>query len=996
MKTLFRIFAVLFVLLLIAVVGGYFTLTNAGFQKSLVESKLPEGSSVEAIHVTTGKVTLSGLVLMLPDGTRVQVGAVDTEFEPLAAVFDQTVKLGVLQVEGLRVDLPVASAPTASVESTAPVSGQPDAVPAPEPAPSTSSEPAANPMEALYALGDFEWLLDIDGIALEGVVHDGQGSMYMMRVNSPAIRPGEASAIDASLQLLTDAPLPSGLKVFDSTATLSFKQKMGGGFESLKLESNTSGKDARGSQLIAVQQTLDLEVDDTEGEATVSLSFDADLPKPQVLAPELAELGALKVKGNTVASTNGETMTLSAADLIVSVAGAEVLTLDLKQSMILGGSQMLSGELLDLSITALPLEWLNPWLSDGMQVQSLTPISLALSVTGTPEGGFVATVAEPITLGPLTVTESGAPLLQDVVVTMAPAFELSADQVLQYSLNSLSVADRYGSFIQGNSNGQIQLGAAQDAANPFAGVQSQTKLVIGLQELFQLPVLAGSASIVSGQLALDLNIDESADDPLQLEAKINGLRARSIPTTIRNYAVTLAARTTSDPGEWEVGASLLAGPTTRPSTDLQFEGAVNSSQTPMTFTADLSAERITQEDISILTAAFTPREETVAMTEPTPSYSSDASSEPVRTQTPPSRSVAEPAPGPVPPAWADLDGRVSVKIDELRLEAGQVIEAIELKAVVSEPKLELDPISAKIGEGELKGSSSVLYAASQLKPYSLTTNIGFADVDPTFFVKSYKTPPVQGQFGGVLELAGVGETLDVAVEDSTAMLKLTGKDGHLTAFEMDERQQLGLGLAGLLGQSLDRPGIAALSNTIPYFKDIPFDSFVFELTRGVDKRVLVPQLRLTGESVLLDASGSVGASELGDVVNQALDLTVSLGAKGRLTEYLEILGLLQSTTAEDGFRRWNKDVHITGTLADPDTGELMDILNDAAKGAFSKSKKRDEQPAEVDPTNQATTGLTTQSEASAEAEEPKKKSKEERRREDIEMGLDLLNSFLGN
>ena len=342
-----------------------------------------------------------------------------------------------------------------------------------------------------------------------------------------------------------------------------------------------------------------------------------------------------------------------------------------------------------------------------------------------------------------------------------------------------------------------------------------------------------------------------------------------------------------------------------------------------------------------------------------------------------------------------LDGNVSVQIDEFRLETGQVIEAIELKAVVSEPKLMIDPISAKIGEGELNGSSTVLYASSQSKPYSLTADIRFADVNPAFFAKRHQKPPVQGHFDGVFQVTGVGESLEAAVEDSTAALKVTGEEGILTAFELDERKQLGLGLAGLLGQHLDRPGIAALSNTIPYFKDIIYDSFVFELTRGADKRILIPQLRLIGDSILLDASGSVGASGLSEVMDQPLDLTVSLGAKGRLTEYLETLDLLQPTTGEDGFRRWNQEIEVTGSLADPDTGALMDILNDAAKGALSKPKKRKEASVETDPTNQLPTELAPQSEGAAE-EEPKKKSKEERRRDDIEMGLDLLNSFFGN
>jgi len=993
MKTLFRIFAVLFVLCLITFVGGYFILISFGIPQSLVESQLPEGSSIESIHVTTTQVTLSGLVLMLEDGTRVEVGTVDTAFEPLAAVFGQTIKMGVLQVEGLRVDLPVET------ESSVAGSSMAESVSRVETAPATRSadEEGARsiPMETLNALGNFGWLLDIDGIDFEGVIYDGQGSMYVVQVDSLAIRPGESSTINASLELLTDVPLPSSLKVFDSTATLSFKQKAEGGFESLQLELKTLGADAQGQQLISVQSALALEVDDAAGEATVSVTFNADLPKPQVIAPELGILGVLQVTGNAVASTDGEAMMLSAASLTVSATGTELLALDLKRSLVFGGEADLSGELLDITITALQLEWLNPWLSGGVQVQSQVPVSLALSVAGAADSAFVLLCAEPLQLGPLTVTEAGVVLVQDLVVKLVPELQLNADQ-FKYSLTALSVADKYGSFIQGSSSGVIQLDAPRDAANPFAGIHSQTELQIGLQEMFQLPVLARGSSIVSGQLALNVNVNASADEPLQLQAKAKGLRARSMPSAARDYALALAVKPTLKFGEWAIGADLLAGPTRRPSTSLQLAVEVNPTQQPMTFSAAVSGPRVTQEDISILSAAFAPREQaTVAA--PTLSRPSAARGP---MQPPTARGIGVDASGPVPPVWGMLDGQVTISIDEFRLEAGQVIEALALEAVVSEPKLMVDPISAKIGEGELRGSGTVLYASSQAKPYSLTADIRFADVDPAFFVKRYQSVPVQGRFDGVFQLTGVGQSLNAAIEDSTATLKITGEEGILTAFKMDQRQQLGLGLAGLLGQSLDRPGITALSDTIPYFKDILFDSLVFELTRGADKRVLIPQLRLTGDSILIDAFGSVGASGLRDVMDQPLDLTLSIGAKGRLTESLETLELLQPSTAEDGFRRWNKDIQITGSLADPDTGELLDILNDAAKGAFSTSTKRNSVPAETDSTQQLSTELMPQAEGTGgravEPEASQRKSKEERRRDDIEMGLDLLNSFFGN
>ena len=993
MKTFFRIAVILFLLVLVVLAGTYLTLTNAGFQKGLVERQLPAGSSIESVHVTTSKVTLTGLVWILENGTRVQIESLNTPFKPLAAVFDQTIKAGLVQVEGLRVDLPAVVEPNAS--SLASTDSDDD--PPPTDLPDTLSleeSHTANPIEWLIAMGDFEWLFDIDGIDIEGVIYDGSAAQYTLRVDSAAIRPGLASQIEVSLQLLADAPLPSGLKAIDASVAFSFKQQANGGFESLQLETNLVGDDVLGRRAVFVRQALDMVVDDTQGDATVSLRFDADLTKPQVFVPNLAPLGALAVSGNAVASIDGERVTLSVGDLVVSAAGAELVAMNLKRSIVLSDQQEMSGEWLEASITAFQLEWLNPWLSNGLQIHSQTPVSLMLSIAGTESGGITIAAVEPLQLGPLAVSESGVPLLEEITVQVLPEFQLNADQSLAYALNSLSVADQYGAFIQGSASGLIQLEAPRGAANPFAGLQAQAKLQIGLQELSQLPMFAGSASIFSGQLALDLNVDGFADAPLELQAKIQGLRARSMPSIFKDYNVTLHLNKIKNTKEWRMDANLLAGPVSRPSTSLQLAATLDSDSKPLRFSADLSGPLVNQEDITVLAAALSPRE----VAAPNPSLLREARRGALTLPSSP-RSKAVETSSLVPPAWAVLNGDVVVKINEFRLEAGQVIEAITLQADVSEPRLIVDPISAKIGGGEIKGNGTVEYAFSELKPYSLTADFHCTDVNPAVFVKRHQTPPVQGQFDGAFEMIGFGATLKAAIEDSTATLKVTSEQGVLTAFELDERRQLGLGLAGLLGQSLDRPGIAALSQTIPYFKEIRFNDFAFELTRGADKRVLVPQLRLEGESILIDASGSVGASRLDDVLDQPLDLTLSLSAKGRLTEYLDILDLLQPTVGEDGFRRWKQDIDITGTLTDPDSGALMDILNDAAKGAFSKPSKREQRTQETAPDDSLPAALLPQGDtpqAAIELEEPQEKSKEQRRRDEIEMGLDLINSFFGN
>ena len=154
MKTFFRIAVILFLLVLVVLAGTYLTLTNAGFQKGLVERQLPAGSSIESIHVTASKVTLTGLVWILEDGTRVQIESLDTPFKLLAAVFDQTIKAGLVQVEGLRVDLPAVVEPNASSRASTDSLDDPPADDMPDTL-SVAESPPANPIEWLVAMGDF-------------------------------------------------------------------------------------------------------------------------------------------------------------------------------------------------------------------------------------------------------------------------------------------------------------------------------------------------------------------------------------------------------------------------------------------------------------------------------------------------------------------------------------------------------------------------------------------------------------------------------------------------------------------------------------------------------------------------------------------------------------------------------------------------------------------------------------------------------------------------
>ncbi len=986
MKTLLRIFLVLFVLLLIAAGAGYFIVTRPAFQKKLIEGKLPEGSSIQFVHITTGSIELTELKLVLPDGTTAKLDRLQSSFSPLAAIFDNTIEMSGLKVDGLVVKLPEAVAPSAS--SGAPTVGQtPTTAPTPSESPSVANVEPSSPMDALYALGEISWLFDLDSIDLNGALIDASRNRFVFDVSSDRIAPGQQTTMEATLKLESKEALQGGLKDFNSDSRLIFSQKNTGGFEQLRLESLTAGSDASGGSLLTISQTLEVSFDSFEKSATLDLSFNADLPNPEVFAPELIVLQGLSLQGALKGSAEGDALTLKTADLDAASNGAPVASIKLKQSLTLGAEQKFAGELMEVNLFNLPLAWLNPWLGSGLKLSG-SPLSAQIALSGEKSGALQVRTLAPLAIGPFSLWQDEAPLLAEVSLRMNPVLRVEADQTIRYDLGDFQLLDRYGAIISGTVSGSKK-NVVSDS--PLAGLQTKAKLDLGLAELLQQPVLAGAGSVLAGQAQVTLDIDGAAEYPAQLQAAITGLRARDLPGSRQDYRLAAQLKQTSG-GGYALGSNIAAGSESRPSTSIQVAGQVNLDVQPLPFKVSLTAPRILQSDLDLLLAAMKSQEPSEAIpAAPSPTTA--------RVGTPSGRAPDVAALVTARPPWADLNGEVAIKVDELTMPSGQVIKGVNAQGIISEKLLTVRDITASLEGGSLTGQADIAYDPALNKAYKTSTALKFKNVDPSIFSKKRSGSfPVQGLFDGNFSLVGNGATLEAALDDSEGDLLISGRDGVFTAFELDNRSQIGLIGAGILGQSLNRPGLTALSQAVPYFKDMRFDNFTLKLIRGQDKKVRIPEISLKGDNLRINGQGFIAASSLSEVLEQPLDLTLGLGAKGRLVDYLETLQLLQPATSEDGFRDWNKDIKIAGTLGDPDTTALKELLNNAARRALQERQKPTATPPPSETQTPPAEGgiiLPGQGDTTLPPATEPNKTKDEKRKDDIEMGIDLLNSVFG-
>jgi hypothetical protein len=1013
MKTLIRIFLFLLAFALIALGGVYFALTRPAIQKKLVQSQLPAGSSINYVRVTTSSLELTDLKVQLPDGTTAKLDRLISDFSPLAALLHNTVELRGVAVEGLIVKLPELPTSTTATPSSGAItpSGPSDAgagadvvsdasQPVSPRVPGQLEATSGSPADALYALGDLNWLFDVDHLALSGALIDAERNRYTFDVSSDEIAPGVETHVDASLSLESQHELQGGLQDFASDARLVFTQKATGGFEQLRLESHTSGSDVNGGDLLTITQTLDFSMNGFEETASLALSFNVDLPHPEVFVPELIALQGLSLQGDLQASALGTALTLKSADFQAAANGEELASIKLKQALTLGAEQQFSGELMQVNLINLPLAWLNPWLSDGIQLSGAA-LSAQVVLSGEPNGALSVQTLSPIELGPLSLYQYQQVLLEEVSLRMNPVVRVAADQSVQYDLGDLQLLDRYGAVIAGTVSGAI---VPAEESSLFAGIQTQAKLDVGIAELLQQPALAGVASVMAGQAKLNLEIDGAAEYPAKLQASITGLRARKLPGSSQDYRLAAQLKQASD-GNFAIGSNFQAGSDSRPSTSLQLAGQVNLEQQPMPFKLSLTGSSVLQDDIDLLLAMLD--SEAVVVTTPEPTQESwgetpssinrSVSSSPAANSNysvasaPTTSGVNQVEAVALPrPPWADLDGEVSIKLDSLTLATGHIITGIQAQALISEALLRVSDLAATIQGGTFGGEGEMSYDPTQSRAYELSSALNFKNIDPAMFAQSGSGSfPVTGVFDGELNLTGSGASLEQAVEDSESDLTVTGREGVLTAFELDNRSQLGLLGAGILGQTLKRPGITAMAQAVPYFKEMNFDTFTLKLVRAQDKQVRIPELSFVGDNLRLDGEGVIAASSLSEVLNQPLQLSLGLAAKGQLIDYLDTLQLLGSTTSEDGFRAWNQAINIGGTLGDPDTSALKDLLNNAARNALSQSEKS----TSVETDSVLPGGIDQQDLDAVPADEDK--SKDEQLRDDIEMGIDLLNSFFG-
>ena len=88
---------------------------------------------------------------------------------------------------------------------------------------------------------------------------------------------------------------------------------------------------------------------------------------------------------------------------------------------------------------------------------------------------------------------------------------IEADRTIRFDLGAFQILDRYGDVVSGSVTGSK---SEFTDASPLAGLETKTKLYVGLSEVLQQPAFAGVGSVLAGQAKVEFDFNGAAEYPL--------------------------------------------------------------------------------------------------------------------------------------------------------------------------------------------------------------------------------------------------------------------------------------------------------------------------------------------------------------------------------------------------------------------------------------------------------------------------------------------------
>ncbi len=638
-----------------------------------------------------------------------------------------------------------------------------------------------------------------------------------------------------------------------------------------------------------------LETELAEKEMRGNGTLNAAVNRLELLLPELSAVGATKLQADFDVLQHGDSLRVERLDAILEgnapVAAVKALqafefNLSTAELRIADPEK----DLVRVSLTGLPVAWAAAFLGELKLSGGDVRGELVASAR---EGGLSVRVTDALELSGVSVAAGEELLLREVDVAVSAAADYSP-QGWQTQIGKIEMS-RAGVTLLSFS------GKAGQLAGDNQPIKTTGRWTADLAGWQTQPIAEGQIALASGLAQGEFSA--SLDGIRALETKV-ALTKLASPDNQSLPAVSMELRADVDEaGKVTFNLPLLFEHEGRKS-DLQLSGTMVPEGERWNVDGRATGAHVAVEDVQLL-ALLVPAGESAE-------DEADEDAEPV---------------------WSAVTGQLTIAVDKLVYGGAYEVTGVGGVIKIDPGELRFEGVKAGFGpESDLKASGGVTFDPAGEPAYRLQAKMAVNNFDtgPAFrAIDPAKLPTVETRVSVTGSVAGQGADLGEVIETAQANFDVASTGGVFralaTVLPADRLQAAPSALSivgGLLGGSAGET-ISAAQEIVKILSEIRFDQLSFQTGRDGNMNLVLRDFSLISPAVRIRGAGQVTYDPEKPLLQQALDLELTLAARGRLGELLGQVKLLKAEQDALGYTSFTTPIRIGGTMAKTDTSDLQ-------------------------------------------------------------------------
>jgi hypothetical protein len=670
---------------------------------------------------------------------------------------------------------------------------------------------------------------------------------------------------------------------------------------------------------------------DGRNRIATELRFEGEFP---ALSGRIGRLGALSWRQRADIDVPHRRVEMSEIELgLTDMAGTQFLRLEELRPFVVSGEPFGvwvdggSPDILIATITPLELQQLFPQIL-GFQLEGVLPEG---QFVGRAEnGGLVLAADEDLVFKDVSVRWQDAALLDRVTVGLTYEVLYSAEGLQARSIDFSTLGPR------GTPIADATLRAVMPLTDRTTIESLHFETIANLEPLTRQPIFTGLPAFLEGTVGG--SVDLRNGDPSTLKGTVQ-LRGARVENTGTLPDLDAGLDVLSIDGESLEVRAPLSMSSDNGRSDFTFEGDVRTDGDGYRFHASVTGDRLVAADVTRLVYLVSPPDPDSSWgdsREPAVSAFRERWSKAAIDQLREQRHSE--------PFWgADVSGDASLEFGALELTRTS-IDGIRGRIEVDPGAIEMTGVEASMLGAQFSAQGGIRFNGSAELPYTLRLDSSFDGLDLGRLFRTVtpdEPPTLEGMFEVRTSVAGTGRNpIDLGLA-TLGDVRVSGRDGVFRGLA----GRFGLARTGtkVLGFLTFSKQLKAVSRLLGELEALEFSSFDLVLARETPRRFAISELTVVSPLARIEGTGGVEVEPGVPLVESSLDVSLDMSTQGDMTVLFNGLGLLQEGTDEHGYRPLTRPITVGGTVAEPDTSDFYEMMDEAAtdsKGVLGVGMKK--------------------------------------------------------